>query len=1069
MAILSRPGASHKDGDLSPIRDAPYSAVHRRGRIPGRTVLLVASIGAVLAFLDATIVNIAFPSIAASFPGESVSTISWVLNAFNIVFASFMIVFGRLGDVVGRRTLYLLGIALFTLASVACALAPSIGVLVGARVVQALGAAMLVPASLALVIEGFPAGGRARAVGLWSAAAAVAAGMGPPLGGLVVEAGGWTWAFWVNVPLGIAAWWLGRRQLVNSRAPGRRRMPDMKGAVLLAVALGLTTLAIIKGSDWGAGSALLWTVVVLAVILFVAFVLSSMKHPVPVLDLAMMRNRPFLVANVATLVAGVGFFAYMLTNVLWLQYVWHYTVLQAGLALIPGALVAAVVAGLLEPVAARFGYRWIIAAGFVMWALGYVWYVQVVGTAPAFWTQWLPGQVISGIGVGATLPLLAASTLVSQPGGRYGTASAVISSARQVGGTIGVALLVVILGTPTAATMVSSLRDGWTMCIVAFVVGGAITLFLGRIRHGADAAPAAEADDPSAVREPASDRSVVLRRSLPPVEESLFGRLPDAARERITAGATRRAVHAGDWLLRAGDPADAMFVLLTGRAEVVIEDQVVRELGPGAVVGELALFTGGVRSASIRARRDCQVLEVSRAVVDEAIGEDAAALSTLVTVLARQLAEASPAADRAATRPSLIAVIGAGPGAPVAAVAALLHRGLAEHLRAALLVGRHTPEQVDRAEADNQLVVLAGTGIDEEWVARCAREADTVVLVGLVGEPPTSTVPPMANRPELVLVTDTPSRTARLAWLHAVDPWRVTELTHHEANADVVIPNNMRGLIDRLTGRSLAMVFGGGGARAITHVGMLLELEEAGVRIDRIAGASMGAVISGYYATGVTAAEVADITYQEFVREDVLSDYHLPRTSLAGGKRVRQGLVRTFGDWQIEELPRGFRCVSTDLLSRATVVHRTGSMVDALLASSRLPVLFAPVPSEGRLLVDGGVLDNLPVDTMTERDEGPIVAVNISMSGGRKRTTPDGQPRPVRVPPLGETMLRTLMIGGGGEAEAHRRGAWVITPHSMGVGLLEFHQYDRMIESGRAAARTLLEQTGGDLFATDAV
>ena len=270
MALQSR-----EDTDFDPIADTLHVAVPRRGRIPGRTVLLVASFGAVLAFLDATIVNIAFPSIRASFPGDSIGNISWVLNAFNVVFAAFMIVFGRLGDVVGRRRLYLFGVGLFTVASAVCALAPSIGLLVAGRIAQAVGAAMIVPASLALVIEGFPAGKRARAVGLWSAAAAVAAGLGPPLGGLVVEAGGWTWAFWVNLPLGVVAWWLGLRHLVNSRAPGRRRMPDMRGAVLLAGALGLTTLAIIKGSEWGPASLMLWGAAGGAAVLLVGFALSS--------------------------------------------------------------------------------------------------------------------------------------------------------------------------------------------------------------------------------------------------------------------------------------------------------------------------------------------------------------------------------------------------------------------------------------------------------------------------------------------------------------------------------------------------------------------------------------------------------------------------------------------------------------------------------------------------------------------------------------------------------------------------------------------------------------------------
>lgn len=1039
--------------------------VVRRGRVPERTVLLVASFGALLAFLDATIVNIAFPSIRESFPDDSIGDISWVLNAYNIVFAAFMIVFGRLCDLVGRRRVYLLGVALFTLSSLACALAPSVGVLVGARVSQALGAAMLVPASLAVVIDGFPAARRARAVGLWSAAAAVASGLGPPIGGALVEAGGWQWAFWVNLPLGAIAWWLGRRQLVNSRAPGKRRMPDLRGAILLAGSLGLINAAIIKASDWGVASLMLWLVVGGAVVLFGGFIASSMRHRSPVLDLAMMRNRPFLVANVATLVAGVGFFAYMLGNVLWLQYVWQYTILEAGLALVPGALVAAVVAGLLEPIAARVGYRWIIAGGFVVWALGYVWYVNEVGTTPDFMGQWLPGQVISGIGVGATLPLLAASTLATQPNGKYATASAVISSARQIGGTIGVALLVVVLGTPTAATVVQDLRNGWTMSIVAFAAGAVITLFLGRVGHGHAVAAGEDAEErPSPLRTPKADRSVVLRHAVPSPEESLFGRLPAAARERLRLEAPHRTVPAGEWLLRAGEEADSMFVVVSGRAEVVIGDQVVRELGPGAVVGELALFTDGRRSASIRARRDLQVLEVSRALLQRTIGSDAGALSALVTALAGQLAESSPPITQAASRPRLLAVVGVGSGSPTAPLAAMLLRGLSAHLRIAQLTGPHTAEQIDRAEADNEMVMLVADASEPAWAARCAREADAVVLVARADETPPADLAPVTVRPELVLV-GAATRAGRQDWLDALDPWRFSEITMNDVGSPGKPADGIRGLSDRLAGRSVGLVLGGGGARALTHVGVLLELEQAGVRIDRIAGASMGSVIAGCYAEGWSAAEVGDVAYREFVREDMLGDYGLPRTSLARGRRVQRAVNRCYGDLRIEELPRGFRCVSTDLLTRAPVVHRRGSLGEAVKASGRLPVLFTPIPSEGRLLVDGGVLDNLPVDTLVERDEGPVIAVNISMGGGAPKRAPGEAPRPVRIPALGETMLRTLMIGGGGAPEAQSLGAWVITPHSMGVGLLEFHQFDRMVEAGRAAARDLLDQAGEELFA----
>ena len=219
----------------------------------------------------------------------------------------------------------------------ACArAAPSVGFLVAARVVQALGAALLVPASLALVVEAFPEERRAHAIGLWGATAAVAAGLGPPLGGALVELGGWRWAFFVNIPFGVAAAWVAHRELVESRAPGRRRLPDLRGAALMAAALGALNLGIVKGSDWGWDSLAVVVSFVAAGVLTSLFVLSSRKHSSPLLDPALLRIKSFSVASLATLLAGIGFYSYLLTNILWLQYVWHYSVLQAGLALVPG-------------------------------------------------------------------------------------------------------------------------------------------------------------------------------------------------------------------------------------------------------------------------------------------------------------------------------------------------------------------------------------------------------------------------------------------------------------------------------------------------------------------------------------------------------------------------------------------------------------------------------------------------------------------------------------------------------------------------------------------------------------
>lgn len=182
-----------------------FANLTRRRRPSSASVLLVAGFGAFLAFLDSTIVNIAFPDIQRSFPSYDIGSLSWILNGYNIVFAAFMVAAGRLADLLGRRRTFLSGVLVFTIASGLCAVAGSVEQLVAFRVLQGIGAAILVPASLALVVEGFDAARRAHAIGLWGAAAAIAAGLGPPIGGLLVEWAGWRWVLLVNVPLGIVA------------------------------------------------------------------------------------------------------------------------------------------------------------------------------------------------------------------------------------------------------------------------------------------------------------------------------------------------------------------------------------------------------------------------------------------------------------------------------------------------------------------------------------------------------------------------------------------------------------------------------------------------------------------------------------------------------------------------------------------------------------------------------------------------------------------------------------------------------------------------------------------------
>jgi EmrB/QacA subfamily drug resistance transporter len=1035
-----------------------WMATSTTGRVAEMRVLLVASFGAFLAFLDATIVNVAFPSIRESFPGTSIGELSWVLNAYNIVFAAFLIVCGRLADLLGRRRTFVTGVVLFTLASALCGAAPSVDLLVAARVAQAFGAALLVPASLAVIVEAFPDDKRAHAIGLWGATAAVAAGLGPPIGGALVEAGGWRWAFFVNLPFGVAAVLAARGQLVESRAPGRRTMPDLTGAALLAGSLALLNLGIVKGNDWGWSSAAVVVSVGSALVLGLLFVASSRRHRSPLLDPTLLRIRSFAVANIATVVAGLGFYAYLLTNILWLQYVWGYSVLRAGLALVPGAVVAAVIAAVLGPLAERRGYRYVVVPGALVWAGAYAWYHQRVGLAPDFLGEWLPGQILSGIGVGATLPVLGSAALAAVPGGRYATASAVVSSARQLGGVLGIAVLVVIIGTPTAATAVDAFRDGWLLSIGAFLLVAVLALPIGRLARTADEDAVDDRDRPvvhlpEQRADPDSERRTgTSHGTLSDVP--LFAGLAAPALNRLAAAARMVHLPAGDWLMHEGDPPGSVYVVRSGRLEVLIAGSVVRVLGPGAVIGELALLTGEARSAAVRGRRDSTLLEVTREDFTALIETDPAATRVVVTQLAERLRDPRPVTERPA-QPSVVAVVGLHAGDEAALIGHGLLAGLARHLRVAA-PGRVEPEQLERAERDNDRVLLVAPGDEPEWRDFCLRQADHVVLVASSTTPVTGTTGrvDLPQQPDLVLVGARPSPAGLADWAAANNAWQVTVVDSDPALA-------LRPLAERIAGRSLGLVLAGGGARAFAHIGVLRELEESGLHVDRVAGCSIGAIIAGGYATGLDGAALEARCYEEFVRRRPFSDYTLPRHSLARGHRARAGLVRAFGaETLIEGLPRQFHTVSTDLVARTRQVHRRGNLVDAVAASARLPVLFPPIPDGQRLLVDGGILDNLPVDLLTERDEGPVVAVNIAMGGsGRPPGATATAQRPARVPALGETLLRTMMIGSGGAvAAARQRGAVVVTPAPMGVGLLEFHQLDRMVAAGRLAARELLDQ-----------
>src|SRR3954469_10461275 len=277
-------------------------------------VLGSTSLAVFAVFLDTTILFVAFPSISAEFSSASPSSLSWVLNAYTIVFAALLIPFGRLADRVGRRRTFLTAAVGFTIASMLCGLAPSVEFLVGARVLQAVAAAALVPSSLALILQTFPRERVPVAVAIWGAVGAVAAAAGPTLGALVVEHLGWRWAFFINLPVGVVSFVVGRRVLPEGRESTRSRLPDPLGVVLLAGGMALLAFAIVKTNDWGWTSPAFVATVLISLTLLGAFLWRCSRVANPLLDLRLFESPSFRWANAGTFTYAIGFNAMFLGN-----------------------------------------------------------------------------------------------------------------------------------------------------------------------------------------------------------------------------------------------------------------------------------------------------------------------------------------------------------------------------------------------------------------------------------------------------------------------------------------------------------------------------------------------------------------------------------------------------------------------------------------------------------------------------------------------------------------------------------------------------------------------------------
>ncbi|HVM57559.1 MAG TPA: MFS transporter [Gaiellaceae bacterium] len=388
--------------------------------------------------LDNTIVNVALPSIGRGL-GIGVSELEWVVNGYTLSFAVFMLTGGRLADLYGRRLLFDVGLVLFTLSSLACGLASSAGVLIAARSVQGAGAALMMPATLSIISAAFAPEERGTAIGIWAGVAGSALAIGPLLGGILTEHLGWSWVFFVNVPVGAVALAASLVFIVESRSGEADQRLDLPGLASSAAGLLALIYALIEGNRYGWSSARIVVLLVIAAVLLTGFVVIELVSRHPMLDLRLFRKRTFSGANVAALLVSLAMFGIFFFVSLYMQNILGYSPVHTGVIFLPMTGLVVVAAPLAGKVTDLVGPRWPITVGMTLLAVA-LWSFSTLGLHATF-LDMLPGMLVGGVGTGMAMGPMTTAALGSVPVDESGVASGVVTTARQVGGALGIALM----------------------------------------------------------------------------------------------------------------------------------------------------------------------------------------------------------------------------------------------------------------------------------------------------------------------------------------------------------------------------------------------------------------------------------------------------------------------------------------------------------------------------------------------------------------------------------------------------------------------------------------------------